>query len=246
MTDDVDYTDYGGIFVNDNPNLDNGLANMTIYRLNGSNKLILTISGTKDTVDIIPNIWHNASTAVDIDGNIAYYFDGELVGSKSVTSFVSSGFGKDSIVLGSNRNTNGNYFSGVIDDLRIYDRQLSTKEIKLIYNEGICLNSVTSSDTLTIQANLTNLNPRTFLNEIKIYPNPTKDYLFINCGENYSTLFNNSIVIRDSQGKIVYRTQINKEEFQINLNNWSSKGLYIINLIDSQNNTRSSKKIILK
>lgn len=245
-TEDVDYTNYGGIFISDNPNLEKGLANLIIKKVDDKNVLIYSISGTQDTVDVIPNVWYNACTAIDTDGNVNFYLDGELLSSKIVSNFVRSNKGLENIVLGTNRHGNDNFFTGVIDDIRIYDRQLSSEEIESIYNEGSCLNPVNVSDTLIIQVNLTHINPRSFHNEIKVYPNPTQGNLFINCGENFLSLTNFRISIIDIQGNTVYNSQIDEKEFQINLNNWSGKGLYIINLVDSHNNIRSSKKIILE
>jgi len=59
-------------------------------------------------------------------------------------------------------------------------------------------------------------------NEIKIYPNPAGDYLFV------ETRFNNSeIKISGISGRILYKTKTNERKTKINLNNYP-KGIYII------------------
>ena len=45
------------------------------------------------------------------------------------------------------------FFSGKMDDIRIYNRALNRTEINTLFNEGICYQYVTVTDTLIINAN---------------------------------------------------------------------------------------------
>lgn len=152
----------------------------------------------------------------------------------------------NSLYIGRNGSSSVYYIKGSLDDLRIYNRALSNQEIQSLFYEGICKQSITVTDTLIIKANLTGFNPIAYSNVLKVYPNPSKSSITIDCGSNYSTLVGYSFKITNSQGQSVYESLVNKQITSINLNLWSGKGLYLINLIDSKNNIVESKKIIIQ
>ena len=78
-----------------------------------------------------PNEWHHVAFTVDASGNYVHYSDG--------ASFASGG-----ITAGANANSNypiwigraDNYYNGIIDEARVYNRALSADEIKQLYNMG--------------------------------------------------------------------------------------------------------------
>ncbi len=79
--------------------------------------------------------WHHVAAVRDANGNAYLYLDGVLNGSvtgttqRSLSSSISVGIGAD--IRDSNR-----FFRGRLDDIRIYNRQLSAEEIALVRNQA--------------------------------------------------------------------------------------------------------------
>ena len=150
-------------------------------------------------------------------------------------------------IIGSRSNlSTDKFFTGKIDDIRIYNRVLDLTEISALNNEGINKCSITVTDTLIINANLTGFNPITYQNNIKIYPNPTFSQITIDCGSNFSTISNYTIKITNTLGQTVYTSLVNKQISSINLSNWTGKGVYAIQLIDANSNLIANQKIVLE
>ena len=91
--------------------------------------------------------------------------------------------------------------------------------------------------TLGLYANTTNT--------IKFYPNPTKDVLFIDNG-NYQAMSGYSIKIVSLAGTVIYNQTITSQQVQISMNQFATKGLYIAQIVDSNNAIVDSKKIVLE
>ncbi len=83
------------------------------------------------------------------------------------------------------------------------------------------------------------------INTIKFYPNPTKDVLFIDNG-NYQAMIGYSIKIVSLAGTVVYNQPITSQQVQISMNQFATKGLYIAQIVDSNNTIVDSKKIVLE
>jgi len=168
------------------------------------------------------------------------YVNGAIIDSSSASlpSIVSANF-----IFGFSGTCTG--FVGVIDDIRIYNRALNQVEITSLYNESICYQTITVTDTLIINANLTGFNPVIYASTIKIYPNPTNDHVTIDYG-NYSTLSGYTIKITNSLGQTVFTSPINQQQSYVDLNTWSGNGIYFVHLIDATSNTIDIKKIVLQ
>jgi len=138
------------------------------------------------------------------------------------------------------------YYGGNIDDIRIYNRALNEDEITALYNEGICYQSVTVTDVLIINANLTSYNPVTYQNAIQLYPNPAKTELNIDFGDNYDTLNGYSLKIMNALSQTVYTTDVTQQHTSVNLSTWSGTGTYFVHLLDGNGTTVSVKTIILQ
>ncbi|NBC82516.1 MAG: T9SS type A sorting domain-containing protein [Bacteroidetes bacterium] len=83
-------------------------------------------------------------------------------------------------------------------------------------------------------------------NLIKVYPNPTKNTLFIDCGLDYIELNDYTIKILSSTGELVYVSKVNQETHSINMDEFGDSGLYFIQFIDDLLNIKASRKIILQ
>lgn len=137
-------------------------------------------------------------------------------------------------------------FTGKIDDIRIYDRALNNNEVNKLFYGSECVNLISVTDTLVINAVITSFNPLTYSHKIKVYPNPTNDKLNINYGDNYPELSGYTIKILNSLGQIMYSSEISTQMISIDLSNWSGNGLYLLHLIDNKGNSLDVKKIILQ
>jgi len=148
--------------------------------------------------------------------------------------------------IGRNWSQFPDYFQGSIDDIRIYNRAFSEAEVAELYNEGICELSVSVTDTLIINVNLTGFDPVSYQHNIKIYANPSNDLIIIDCGSNYTTLNGYTIKITNSLGQIVNEFPVTQQTETIDLNSWTGKGIYFVYLVDGSSNTVDVKKIILQ
>jgi hypothetical protein len=136
-------------------------------------------------------------------------------------------------------------YKGAIDDIRIYNRAVSTKEVEQLFYETFCFKTISVTDTLIINANITGFNPLTYKNTIKIYPNPAKDHLTLDFGD-FSSLTGYSIRIDNSLGQKVFETPVNTKQSVIDIKSWTGMGLYFVYTIDEQGRTVDVKKIVLQ
>jgi hypothetical protein len=145
---------------------------------------------------------------------------------------------------GQGTGANQNYFNGKIDDVRIYNRTLNTTEVNSLYNEGICFQSVTITDTLLINMGITGYNPISYNNTIKIFPNPSSSQITINCGNTSSNGY--QIKILNTLSQVVYNQTISAPTYTVNLSSFGGMGLYFVNIYDAQNNLIDVRKIVLQ
>ena len=144
--------------------------------------------------------------------------------------------------------------NGQMDDIGIWNRELDITEIGNLYG-GSCqvydtitiLDTIPYSvtDTLYIDVNLTSTIPLVFENTIKVYPNPTKDFLQIDCGD-ISTMNGYSIKIINSLSQSLFNEPVTQSPFSIDMNGWNGNGLYFLHLIDGSGNITDIRKIVLQ
>jgi hypothetical protein len=195
------------------------------------------------------NTWSNI-TVVRSGGNMSTFINSILSSSSSVSSSSlnnpMSPYATTKIGFLFPNNAPFSWFNGKIDDIYFYNRALSQSEITNLFNAGICYQTITVTDTLIINATLTGFNPITFQNSIKIYPNPSNDYITIDFGSNYATMNGYTLKITNSLGQIVYTTSINTQHTSLNLSTWTGNGIYFVHLIDAQSNIIDIRKIVLQ
>jgi hypothetical protein len=141
--------------------------------------------------------------------------------------------------------TDDRYFNGKIDDIGVWNRALTDQEISDLFNGNICYEYVTVTDTLVINTGITGYNPITYLNTLKIWPNPSNDHITIDAG-NLATMNGYSIKIEDAQGQQVFQNAVNQQQFYVDITTWGGNGLYFVRIIDPQGNTVDIKKIVLQ
>jgi hypothetical protein len=137
-------------------------------------------------------------------------------------------------------------FDGSIDDIRIYDRGLTEKEVVgLYFGESLCVDRISVTDTLIINANLSSINPIVSEHTIKIFPNPTKDHITVDYG-NYQNLSNHTLKIVTPLSQTVFETTITQQQSYVNLSTWAGLGTYFVYLMDPNGNIIDVRKIILQ
>ena len=118
------------------------------------------------------------------------------------------------------------YHNGIIDDIRFYNRALSVGEIELLCKER--------NPSLSL--------PDYTEDNIKVYPNPTNNHIFIE-----TTTTKESKLARvelvDLLGKVLIKQGLNDDITSLKLD--FEKGFYIINIIGSNNEIAFSKKILI-
>jgi hypothetical protein len=108
--------------------LANGTARATI----ASATTTYTVSSSNTIND---NVWHHVETTFDRDGNMTIYVDGKDRGSTSISGISSADISNSaSLYAGVDYTGAANYFSGSLDDIRIYNYARSPAEVRLDYN----------------------------------------------------------------------------------------------------------------
>ncbi len=122
-------------------------------------------------------------------------------------------------------------------------------EIKSIYYDADVIetfyDTISVTDTLIINAVLTSIPSPDNINTLKVYPNPAKDYIFINTGD-YTRMSGYRLKIVSQLAATVYETKIEDALYEVNLNSWKGKGMYFVYVIDSDGKIIDIKKVIIE
>jgi len=120
-----------------------------------------------------------------------------------------------------------------------------TRYAKFIYSPNSCTvtKSISVTDTLFINVTLS-ANKVLISNTMKLYPNPTKDFLNIDFGD-FNNMSGYLLTIRNEIGNIAYLTTVTQRSSTINIKNWA-KGIYIVQIIDNTSAIIETKKIIIR
>jgi hypothetical protein len=211
-----------------------GYSNSTLG-LNGWHHVTIVYTLTIHTLKFyIDGLLDNTTTGVD--GNNLPVAGGMPSPNASCTSVMY--FGQDT--------RNNNYWlSGKLDDIGCWNRNLTQQEITNLYNGNLCFQTITVTDTLLINTNITGYNPVTYENTIRIWPNPTYDHITIDAG-NLNTMSGYSIRIVNALGQQVFQSAINQQQFYLDLSSWTGNGIYYVNIINPQGVTIDTRKIVLQ
>ena len=90
---------------------------------NGTSRLGLSVAGS-----VSASSWYHLCITFDRDGNATTYLDGVSVNSQSISS-VQGNIGSSTDYIGRYGYAFGGFFDGLVDDVRTYERILSTSEI---------------------------------------------------------------------------------------------------------------------
>lgn len=124
----------GVIYTCDNNSIDYG---MTIFSVqndsNGDPRLSYNACGETFDTEVSEGEWYHVVTTVE-GSTYTFYLNGEKVNSGEFDSYTHSGNGQTGALLGTSRAFD-RYFTGQVDNMRVYDRALSEKEVEALYSE---------------------------------------------------------------------------------------------------------------
>lgn len=100
-------------------------------------------------------------------------------------------------------------------------------------------------DTLVINATLSGVSAPNNTNRFIVYPNPAKDHITIDYGV-FSRMNGYTLKIVNTLGQTVFSSPINQQSSFINLSTWTGKGMYHVQIFDTQNNMIENRKIVLQ
>lgn len=210
-----------------------------------TNRSYITLAGlTTDPLLTNPVLttssWYHLVATYDKQ-NVKFYINGVLDTVRSVSTSTPSN--TNPVRIGANSILSNNWFDGKLDDIKIYDKALTQSEVDNLYNEGVCYQTVTVTDTLVINYTITGYNPIEYANTIKVYPNPTSNLITIDSDNNS---FGHTLKIINSASQEVYIGTINSNQETLDLSTWTGAGIYFLHLYDDKGNLIDIKKIVLR
>ena len=198
-------------------------GNFAINYGDGSNNYT---SGSRQTyvsnIQINTGTWHHVAITVSASNNMKIYINcrelgGQYSGSGGQLQYSSlpGTIGRHDRQLG----VPANYFKGALDDFRYWDIELTQEDVNFLCDDTLNINDITD------------VTP-----EIKLYPNPTNDILYIQTkGQNFE-----NILIYNSVGQIVL-----KQNYENNIDVTSlSEGIYYLRL--TNNTSTEIRKFIIE
>ena len=222
---------------------------LAVNSINGNNVwATFSINGNKwvsTQNSLTQNNWTYVVYTHD-NNNAKMYINGLMVDSLNIVGGLSANSLPMWFGARPNAGSNSAHFFGKLDDIAIWNRALSPSEISQLYNQNICYQTITVTDTLLINVNLSGLNPVTYQNTIKVFPNPAGDHVTINFGSNYANLNGYSIKIDNTLSQTVFTSPVQQNSAYIDLNTWTGVGLYFIYLLDAQGHVVDVRKIVLQ
>jgi hypothetical protein len=120
--------------------------------------------------------------------------------------------------------------------INVYDTVLVT-QIDTLY--------LTVTDTLIIDVSLIGINPPTFEYQLRVYPNPTISYLYIEVPQNMIGQ-SYSMEVRNSIGQSMFGVGLNQPLVQINFNSFGAAGSYTLLLKNPQGAVIDTRIIVLQ
>ena len=109
----------------------------------------------------------------------------------------------------------------------------------------IVYDSISVTDTLIIDVTLTDIDSDIH-NTIKVYPNPAKDFVIIHTGQNFNLMNDYTIKIVSLTGTTVFESNITMQQFEIDANDFGNTGLFLIQILDENNNIVENRKLLLE
>jgi hypothetical protein len=157
------------------------------------------------------NNWHHIvvtySSANGLSGNKEIFIDGNLVKS---CSFTEKAAPNARLTVGSmvvDAQGTRSYFQGMLDEIRIYNRKLSSTEVTTLYMQPTV-----------------GINEKTANAPLNVYPNPVKDLLYIGMPEN---ALNCRAEITNMLGQVIFNHPVKENKIDVSQ---MESGFYILKI----------------
>jgi hypothetical protein len=186
-----------------------------------------TSSGYTSKMEIDTNNWYHFAYVNDQKTGCKLFINGNLENSSSNNGPLITGFNR--IYFGGENNWSN--FNGILDDIAIFNKALDSNEVKALY--GQTCNPETAS--------LIRMNESC----ISLYPNPTTDVLHIEIGD-AKALEGYRYRILDALGKEVYNELVKNKLTEIPLKTLGAAGMYQLEVLDANNVSIQTNKIVLQ
>jgi hypothetical protein len=187
--------------------------------------------GARDTLKSLSN-WTMLTGTYDVrEGVISFYENGKLL-SSAQTKLWYPNLNPTSIGVKKGPTTE-QWFTGSMDDIRVYNKALSDCEIISLYNEDDSKIKVTVQDTLNIylsQIVTTVYEASNAATTIKVYPNPTENEVTVSI-DNYTNLSGVTLKVINSQSAEVHSEAVTGPTQTIDVNEWSA-GIYFLQVLN--------------
>jgi hypothetical protein len=183
--------------------------------------------------------WPNSGQSPDLDkfyhvvntfnnGQARIYVNGELIYNQACSGYMGDNNANFHIGMPTWAYPNTKGFTGIIDDIGIWNRALSQAEVTALY-EALTTDIQEPGDAHTI----------------RVFPNPAASHVFIEIDE-YERMEGYSIRIDDATGRTLYRAPINRQRFQVDIAPGFSGGVLFVSFLDKQNRVAEVRKIVVQ
>jgi hypothetical protein len=216
-----------------------------------------------NNASVSENNWYNfIATYSNSLQVLKYYLNGALVDTINIDFDITTN--PFDLYIGKQDCSNTWHFDGTLDDIGIWNRALSADEVQELYTLNACTftvydtvtveNYVTIYDTVSVSVSITDtLIINTLITAVQpaqentflVYPNPASTQITINNG-NVGILGGYTMRISNSIGQDVYNQNITQTEVTLDLSNWGGNGLYVLYIVDPQQNIVAVKQIVLQ
>ncbi len=194
-----------------------------------------TTSTNSGRVGYADNTWHHQCMTYN-NGNkvLSTYLDSMLISTDTGVAGSFTNVHADVSVgkAGNNINNNRNHFFGLIDDIKIYDAVLSSKEIRDLYIGDSMKTDTTMKDTLSVS-------PFYDTKKVDLFPNPA--------GNSVNVVFNSSenatLSIYSINGaKVSEKVVLNEEKIELPISDLE-RGTYILE-VTFENGQRDQQRFV--
>jgi hypothetical protein len=197
--------------------------------------------------------WFNI-VAVYTPDSTMMYIDGQLISVENTNSTLPNIMTVNGVnQLGRYRTpqlvNNLRLFKGQLDDVRFYNKILTSEEINSLHFESSCIqtqiNNISVTDTLNIYLSqiTTSVNDASqAATTIKVYPNPTAKDLTVSI-DNYTNLSGVTIKVLDAQSVEVHNEVVTSATQSIDVSSWTA-GIYFLHVMNGST-TVDVKKIVV-
>ena len=193
------------------------------------------------------NTWYNVVLTRDAQ-TVQYFINGIYLG-ESVSGSVGSTFEPNpNLIIGAGRSTNKQFFDGIIDEVRIYNRVLSVSEIAQLANYNSFANTsndCATNDTLNINILLADQNNQLVESTLKVYPNPASDQIVVEI-TNLDVSFPIEIALYNALGQEITREVLNGNSITMDISTVTEAGVYFLKVFNDNNLLGEPKPLIIK